>query len=61
MPVTLTSPTEMLNAEAVSARIRCSRIAWLEAFTPTCAEVRGQENSMRMAQDTQNLQSVTGQ
>lgn len=38
MPVTLTSPTEMLNADAVSALMRCSRIATLDAFTPTWAD-----------------------
>ncbi len=37
MPVTLTSPTEILKADAVSDLMRCSRIATLDAFTPTCA------------------------
>lgn len=36
MPVTLTSPTEILKAEAVSALMRCCSTSWLEAFTPTC-------------------------
>lgn len=36
MPVTLTSPTDMLKAEAVSALIRCCSTSWLDALTPTC-------------------------